>query len=214
MSRDHPLHIISALAPVLPLGLGLMFFRRLEKARRILLILMACSLIAQLIALDYFLDKKSNLFVYHFYLPIEVLLLGNIYKIWLRGYWKKALIETLIWSFVLFAILNTLFFQGLDQMNTHALFVAGSMLIIFAIAYFYRVLDEMKEEALEKSPAFWINTAVLLYYSGSLLILTMTRLLSAEAIKAYYHDIWFFHSCFNILMYGLFALGLWMKEKS
>jgi len=212
MKDIHPLVFISVLIPLIPLGAGLIFMRRLGSDRKLLLLLMGISLLTQLIGFSYFIESENNLFIYHIYMPIEFILLGYIYKLWLSDWWKKELFDMLIWSFVAFSIFNAVFLQPLDESNSYAIFVGGICLIVFSITFFYKTLSELREDSLEKNPRFWINTSILLYYSGSLLILGMDHLLTHKS-KELYATIWYFHSSFNILHYLLFTVALCLKPR-
>lgn len=212
MLDTNPLYLLSALVPLVPLGIGLYYIKRLGYARKLLTVLMGLSSITQIIALAYFLVNENNLFIYHMYMPLEFILLGYMYKIWLKDWWKGWIIDLIIWAYVGLSILNTLFIQTPDTVNSYALFLGGAFLIIFAIAFFYRILDEMKLRSLESSFEFWINASILLYYSGSVLILGLNHLISMKSVELI-ETLYVFHSCFNILHYLLFGIGLWIKPK-
>ncbi|MDW3648908.1 MAG: hypothetical protein R8P61_17700 [Bacteroidia bacterium] len=212
MIAVHPLFVISAFIPIVPLGIGLYAVKGLGKDRRLLLILMGLAFIVQFIAFLYFLNRENNLFIYHIYMPLEFIILGHIYKIWLINWWKSQLLDVIIWAYVLFSAVNTFFFQKFDTVNSNALLVGGVLLMIFSLAFFYRILDEMKLKSLEKSPEFWINSSILLYYSGSIIVLGMNHLI-AEKSDRLIEIIYMLHSVINIIHYLLFGIGLWLKVK-
>lgn len=212
MSDSFTLSYVSAYAPALPLGIGLVFVKRLELDQKILMGVMVLSLLVQFIALMIAVPEAPNYFLYHFYTPIEFIALGYIYKLWLSDWWSKRIFDFSIVGFSGFCIINSYFFEPFDQMNSNAVLVESILLIIFSIAFFYRILEEMAVKKLEQSPRFWINTSVLLYYAGSLLILGFTNLIFEQSEELSL-TIWAFHSSFNILHYVLFGVGLWLTSK-
>lgn len=212
MIEIHPLVYISVLIPLVPLVMGLIFRQRLGSDRKLLLLLMGISFIMQVWGFSYFVESENNLFIHHIYMPIEMILLGYIYKIWLSDWWRSEIFDFLIWSFVAFSIFNSAFLQSLEESNSYAIMIGGICLMVFAIGFFYKTLSELKDDSLEMNPRFWINTSILLYYAGSLLILGMDHIIIQKP-KAFYTTIWYFHSTFNILHYLLFTIALCLKPR-
>lgn len=212
MTSSHLLVYLSVFAPAIPLAIGISRLKYLRPDRKCLLVLMGVALVVQLIAIIFFQNKWNNHFLYHIYNPIEVLSFLYIYQLWLSGWWKKWVFKMLMGSYLIFAILNTAFSQPFNTNNSNAVLVGSIILIILAIVFFYRILDEMNIERIEKSPQFWINTSILLYFSGSLLIIGLNPIIAEKSVELF-KSVWIFHSSFNILHYILFAIGLWIKPK-
>ena len=201
---------VSALVPLIPLSIGLFRFSQLNRDQKILCGIMGLAFIIQVWALIYFENRWNNQFLYHFYTPLEFLGFGLIYQNWLKQWVGKKIFVALILIVILLAILNTLFLQPLEIVNSNIIILCAILLIGLAITFFYFVFTNLSLGRLEKSPEFWINTSVLLYYAGSLLILGLNNYIS-QASTELKTTVWIFHSSFNILHYLLFSIGLWMK---
>lgn len=203
---------LSTFAPALPLGIGLMFLKRLGRDQQILVGIIGFSLVVEILAHWIATWRTSNLPLLHLYAPIEFIAFAYIYKLWLSEWWGKKVFDLGIIGFVAFSVINTLFFQSIDQWNSNAILMKSVLLMILSIAFFYRVLDQMSIDTLSYSPRFWINVSVFLYYSGSLLMVSYTNFIFNE-INDGFLLIWYFHTGFNILHYLLFGIGLWLRPE-
>lgn len=207
MWSDYPLIMFSIYIPLLPFGIGLLFFKRLEVERRALTILVGLAALVQILGLYFtYHPELNNIPLYSLYTPIEFLIYCFIYRSWFKGWVSPRLIEGIGFAFLLFYVGNALWLQPMDTNNTYSILVAGILLILFSILFFYRVISEMSLGPLEKSPAFWINASVLLYYAGSILILGLDNFKEGSLAQS----VWIFHSSFNILHYLLLTVGLWI----
>lgn len=114
--------------------------------------------------------------------------------------------------FVMFALINTLFFQSLEEFNSHVTFVESLSLIVFAILYFYKMLRALEHRRLERVPMFWINMSVLTYFSGALILFHVANELIPLPLEER-GAIWGTHAVFNIVHYFLYGVALWVKPE-
>jgi len=212
--QEYPkLLLISVLIPIVPLVIGISQFNRFENPLKTLTGLAGLALLVQVIGLVCALNKWNNYWLYQIYTPIAFLGFCYIYSKWLDDWWSRNVFISLGVGFCLFAVVNGVWLQPLSPTNLYAVWLSHLILMILSISFFYRIISEMSIANLERSPAFWINTSILLYTAGSMLILGLNHLIIARS-KVLIDNVWYFHSTFNILHYLLFALGLWIKPKS
>jgi hypothetical protein len=96
-------------------------------------------------------------------------------------------VSLIIVFLILWGILNSLFFQTFEQLQTYS-FIAGSFLIIgFSFHYFYQVFNANTFEGqnLLSVPSFWIVTFVLFFYACSFLFFASIRMMDKRNFGIY-----------------------------
>jgi hypothetical protein len=84
---------------------------------------------------------------------------------------NKDLRRTVIIFTVLFlvgSIINLLFFQ--KQIASITKLASNLMLIVYCVAYFFRLMRDLPAIHVHRLPMFWINSAVLLYSAGTVFL--------------------------------------------
>lgn len=82
-------------------------------------------------------------------------------------------------GFLIWGIINTLWIQTFDLLQTYS-FIVGSILVIgCSIYFFYRIFDGnlFRDQNLFSVPSFWIVTFVLFFYACSFLFFASFRLM-------------------------------------
>lgn len=210
---QYVLNFCSTFIPLIPLIIGLIYRQRDYPVRKYLLYLVGLSAIIQIASLIQSKFIAENYILFHIYTPLEFIIISQIYKIWLSKFWGKSIFDYLAVLFVAFSIYNSLFLQPVNTFNTYSILTSSTIIILLAISYFYFVLTTVSLGPLHNSPPFWINSSLLLYYSGAFLVLGFGQLI-AEQSKEFALLIWNFHSVFNIIHYLLFAVALWVKPQT
>jgi hypothetical protein len=157
--------------------------------------------------------RINNLFILHFYVPLSFTALFFFYRQILKTRLRKWIWRGILIFFYLFTLIDSIWLEQLNEINTYTISLANTILITLAILSFYRISTELKVRSLETYPVFWINAGVLFYYSGSSLIFLLgisTHFLS-KSIRIY---LWSVHALFTILMYVLISIGLWIHNKN
>ncbi len=208
--------IILNLAPfflIPPVLLGILNFRK--HSGKLIFIYLLVFLAAFTFLISFVLWKKgiNNLFILHFYTIFEFLLLSLYYYIELKGFIIKKLYIAVVAAFVIFSIANSVFLEPLTVNNTYARAVESLILISFSITVFYRIVKEARILKLEESPVFWINSAVLLYFSGNLFLFTFSNYVLTMT-QGTGMQVWVFHSLFQNIYYTLITVGLWKARKN
>lgn len=193
--------------------IGCLRFRRLSNDQFTLWLLVVFAAVTELISRVLWSFKVSNLFLYHIYCVAEFSLLIILYRRNLKGLIHPHFFTSLIAAFILFAVVNTLFFQNLRQFNSNVMFVECLVLIILSILYFFKELRDLEHRNLEKVPMFWINASVITYFSGTLVLFYAVNDLIPVPLKDQ-GIVWGVHALFNIFHYGLYSVALGIKGKT
>lgn len=101
----------------------------------------------------------------------ETVLILIYLSVVLNSHKSKELLKLTAFLFGVFGILNSLFFDSIDQFHNYSLTI-GSILIILGCFYFFYVVmtqDTYLDEKLWQVPDFWVVSFFLLFYSASMM---------------------------------------------
>jgi len=163
----------------------------------------------------------------------SILIEYNVFTFWILNLF--AIVEfTLIWAFyndfisdvksttanyvVLFlflavALFDLLFLSGFKQMNNITIAVESITLIIYSLICFYLIMSRMLFDKLLDTPFFWINIAVLFYFSGSLFLFLFGNYLVKQGDKVYL-EMYKIHTFVNAVWYLFISIGFWKVKKA
>lgn len=171
------------------------------------------ALVAQLVSSALWHAQQNNLWVSHVYTPIELALL----LFWYRGAFEakvsNAVMLVLNLAIVLLAVLNGLLWESILEINSLPRSVESVVLITLSLLLWAKVMRELKTERLVDKPAFWFNAAIILYFSGNALLFWFSTYLFTISNQTKVL-LWVMHSCFMLVYYVLFSIGLWKAQKT
>jgi hypothetical protein len=156
----------------------------------------------------------NNLFFLHLYVPISYALFALFYMEVFKGFVSKTVILTSIVLFVLFSVLNTIFWQNIESFNTYALSVESLLIIIFSLSLFIFLLNESVQDEKKGfiSSLIWINSGLFIYHTSGLLLFFFAELLTKFSTSKFQIS-WLFHSLIYLIFYICIIIGLWKHPK-
>jgi len=114
--------------------------------------------------------------------------------------------------FVLFALMNVLFFQKIS-INSYTLIFESIIVISYSLYYFYWLIRELPTSQLHLLPMFWINSAYILFFSGNLFLFVFTSYL----VNVLNNDLlvyWTLHNVLGIIEGLMIIVALWMDLRN
>jgi hypothetical protein len=114
-------------------------------------------------------------------------------------------------SFLLFASLNLIFFQELTTIASYTMVVRCVILVIFSTVYFGVLANELPRQVYVRLPIFWINCAVVSYFSLVLPIYLLTDYIYIT-LKLSIIPLWIVHNFIGTIYYIFIAIGLWRNR--
>ena len=191
-----------------PLITGLMRWKRLSGGQKVLVayvgFVILFSVAAEIVGRTY----GSNLLLYHFYTFVEFFTL--FYLFW-RSMWRVPR-----WVF----ILPVLAFTGIgiwtfvaDPFAVPVLTRTTASIILtgLSILFFYNALRHLEYQKIERTFMFWISGAVLLYFTGNLLLDSFGNYIANASDKVFF-TVWSIHAVLNFFLYILYAIALLWKD--
>jgi len=178
---------------------GLVQFRKLDNGGRIILLLLFVVLLDELIA-HYFAKKyHNNLVVYNIYGLVELCLM-ILYFSYINNFFGNKKIAFFLLIFGLSAgILNFMFFESFQKLNSVYIFFEGFIIIVLALITFYRLLVFNEDLKLYRHPHFWFASVFLFFWGVTYLNWGFCPLLKNKHTIS---QIIFFVWIVNIITYG------------
>jgi hypothetical protein len=190
---------------------GLIYWRWLPNFLRLLTVLKIVSFLSDVAGrtLTSFGISVNHASIFYGLAQLSILL-WFYYLIFEKPSLKKPFLIVGI-GLTLMGIGNWIFSEGQSNaLYTNAIDTAA--LLGLCVYYFYQVLTSESEVNILSTPLFWINTGLLIYLSGSLLLF-----LSADyIIRVLRDDFALFltvHNFLGVIANGLFFYGIWLGAK-
>jgi hypothetical protein len=194
---------------IIPLGIGLYKFSRLEPGLRIitcyLLLSVSCSAAGTVLASH----NMNNMPVAHVYTFLELILLSAFYLSIFRRSLFRYLIAFLSLALLIFLVMDTLLPGKIYHFNNNGKSLEALLIILCAVGYFISALDHTDNNKTTRSnPSLtYINAGLLLYFSSSLILFIINtidpRYITISIV------VWDMHASFLLLMFILFSRALW-----
>lgn len=143
---------------------GIYQLRYRDGASKILVLLLFLTLISEITAHLAALRFHNNMFVYHFFSPIQLIVLGKYFDSIVDSLKKKKLGLTIGIIAAIAAIINAKFFQPLDVLNSHFLLLEGLIIMALALYTFQRILSDDKIN-IYRYGHFWIVVILIFFWS-------------------------------------------------
>jgi len=155
--------------------------------------------------------KNMNL-VYNIAHLLIITLFLSYYKTKVTSKTTIAFINIGMGVFIAFGVVDLFFIPKELSLTTYTRQLGNILMILISIQYFYFLIKELPTESITGLPMFWINTAVLVYYSGTFVTyLTADYLVQVSNNNAFV-NIWTIHNFLGAIYHGTIAFSLWMNR--
>lgn len=150
----------------------------------------------------------SNLYIYHYFTVIEFAFISLFYALFFKNYFNPILIYSLIPVFLVVAFMDYKL-NGLNSMDNFSTSVESIIVVFYSLFFFYYVLKNLVFENLLSTTVFWLNTAILFYFSGNMILFVFSNHMAQTDNKKYIILWAVIHTFFNVLYNTLLSLGFW-----
>jgi hypothetical protein len=169
-----------------------------------LMILLSTVIEATSVAGLHFFHKSMNI-VTNFYSPLNLTFGIMFYQRRIEGF-TKPIATIVVIIFLIFSITNFFFFQGIHGINSYTSTVASIGFMGLSVAYFANLFFQHSEHQAVRG-MFWINAAILIYFSGTfflhLLVEYLLKFLNNDLIT-----ILMIRNSLGLIFYALLTYGL------
>jgi len=195
---------------------SLAIYKKLNPALKIFSWFLFVTSSIQFVSLLLALKGINNMPLLHLYVACGFSLLTWFYAVVLKGMIDKRIIPVIGIMFLIFTVINSLFFQNIFTFNSIALSVESILLIVFSLSTSRLFLnDSTNEERKQLSTSLtWINSGLFIYYSSNLLIYYFGAVITRYFSQKLNLYTWVVHSFFSVIMYIFIFMGLWKRSKT
>ena len=203
---------VSSYIILIPTALAIARYKKIDFSQRQLSFLIFYACVIQLVFVGLWHFSIPNLPLFHLYPIGELILLSILYNRHLKMVYPTNLVWVLSGITIVFSLYNSIFIQSIHVFSSNAISIESGILVVYAISYFYKLLKDTVMHDLGSNPMFWINSGVLIYFSGSLVIFLSSNYLLPKSLEMQ-NMVWGIHAVFNILHYVLYTIALWVTPK-
>ncbi len=204
---------INALTNFIAFIVGLIYFKYFPKEIKIVFFFVTFGVFTEIFTRIYKHFWMQNTGpIGHFYFPVAFFIMGIFFLAILKDFIKPVYILTLIILFEVFSLINVLFIQDLYEFPSITGSIGAMILFLFSVAFFTKVMTEAKILKLSKEPLIWINSAVLIYYTGNFIFYALLNYANNYSREFALLTVKFF-SYINLLFYLLITIGFWKVKK-
>jgi hypothetical protein len=172
--------------------------KKLNRYQTVILLVITVSFLTDLTT--WYVIKGRNYLFLHVYGILEALLLLYFYSLVLTK--SRMTIYGVAIAYSVFYFLNSMWWE-FGAFNTYARSIECLIMIGLSLALFYQFYNEEDDIFIDQSPLFWINIAVLTYFSGAFFSFILSKEILSGPLP------WMLHNVCNALKNILFAIGLW-----
>lgn len=198
--------IIYSLMALLPFSIAVANFNKLPKILKWVAAFTLFSLLTEFAMTALSQKNINNLFLIHLYVVVEYIVFGSVYAHYLASLKLKTPIHISIGLFVGFSVYNVFYLNGLKEFNTYGLLLEGLLFIILSLLFFYKIFKDLQVGNLFTLPMFWINCAILIYFTGNFMLFGLVELFPTEVGEGLWDNL---HTTFTGIYSVLMAIGLW-----
>jgi hypothetical protein len=169
-------------------------------------VLLLITFIIELIGSNMSSSNKHNVVLYNFLSIFEIGFYLFFLNSVIKPFSKRKIIPYLIFIYLILALVNIFFIQGIDKFHTYSYIFGCLFIAALCIIYFNFLFRFTKSPALIREPEFWIVTGILFFHAFSLPVVGIInfianiplrlQILLSEVI-----------SFMNIMIYLLFTIG-------
>jgi hypothetical protein len=155
--------------------------------------------------------NHTNNIIATFFAIVELLLLLRVFALASPSQFYGKSLKIIAVCFCLLAVLNFLFLQPLQMINSNTLLLSNAILTVLAIHYFFSLLRDMPTQKLLNYPMFWIASSVLIFSAGSFFIYLITEYLVVVVQNDLLY-VWTFRNILRIITFLMIAWGIWKEN--
>jgi len=209
-SKEQLIVLFTYLPVLVAAVMALVRYRGAGRPVRLLCWLIFFALLIESISRIFWFFKVSNLFLWPIYITVEFALLTRMYSLVLDQKWLTVLRGWMLGAFTVIVLVRELGQHGQSVWIDNAGRSIESVVVIFlALAYFYKVFQELKVQNLLLEPFFWVSAGLLLFFSGNFLIFIFMNFILLYS-KNLNDQIWVIHALMNYMLYITYAIALWV----
>lgn len=184
-------------------------YSELPKSLKVFTLFLYINLVTEISATILFNYRINNLPLLHIYTLAEFLCLSYFFSILIQ---KPQLNSKNFFYFCLgmatLIVLNSIFLQSIFTFNSYAKTLVQSLIILYVILYFYNLSGEVDNNNPYQQALRLINSALIVYYSGSLFIFMFSNTFLQNKVQMN-AGFWVFNAGLYLAYQLLVLISVW-----
>jgi hypothetical protein len=192
---------------LLPIGAGILYYKKLGKAVHALIIYLCIALLINIGGIIMASYNKNNLPLLHVYTAFEMVAVTWYYK---RAFATKQAdkwMRLIMIIYPILCIINFSFFQSIYTFNTYTRPLEAIIVIVFSGVYLSAPGTTNKNQ-LTASAGRWIASGFMLYFCTSLFQFVFSNVMHNHASREMRLLVWNIHDTFVLIMYIFFFIAI------
>ena len=201
MTQYPPLTYVSLFSVIIPIGVGISRIKTLHRGMKILLLYLIFAFASDVFLTLFVKGYQLTLGLYHVYYLVEFVFIMSIIFTWQESLKMKRFVLMLMLLYMLFWVIAKLTFEPLKGLYTFTASTSQVLLIIGAETSLFFLVGN-RVQPIMNDYRFWVLLSFVVYYAGTLLVLTSRGILlqfSLEIIYLAAYIDWSLKILFNIL---------------
>jgi len=199
---------ISFYTTFVPLGAALYNYKYIGKPLKPIFLFVITAIVVEVITGILNWMGLNNFFLFHLFTIAEFSLFSLFYFNFFKRYFNSSWILIGIFIFMCIAFFDYKV-NGLESMDDFSVSIECVILVLYSLFLFYYVFQKLIFERLTEEPVFWINSSVLLYFAGNLLLFVFSNDLLKTDIKKHLLLWGIIHSFCNMVFNLFLTIGFW-----
>lgn len=190
------------------LVLALVFFSRFSKSSKWLSVYLVILPFLVLWINHEAYQHKNNMYLKHILSHFEIIAFSIYYYFLFEKFFFKRLLLGLFVGYLTFSIFDTIYFEPFSVYPANLGFIYSLMLILYSLLFFFEIYEKGEVLYIERHPHFWINSAILIYYAGTLFLGLFSNYLMYQIPKEKFIYLERIFSIMTIVFNVLVCIGL------
>lgn len=186
--------IVSIFSGLLPLTVGLLFFRRLGKDLRLLIVLLALGFSLDVASIPFAIHRVSNIWLINIYFLVDYTLLTFVLSYWQDQPLVRRALRMSVAPVALVWLASQIALGSLSHFNFLTRTLECILLSVAAIYTLWQIGLSQTDLPLSRDYRFWISLSVLIYFSGTIFLYAFGFLINTKLMGA----AWVIHSGLNV----------------
>ncbi len=203
--------IIVPLFIIIPVFISVVKYSYLSPSLKVFSWYLYLSAATNIICYSLAMKGINNMPVLHLFTVLEFTLISIYFKKVFNDKKRDFVINFLIFFLIAFSVVNVAFLQDIHTYNGYVKSIVAILIIAYAISFYKNTLDNVSTDTSSAKPTIYINTGLILYFSGSFIFFIVPNLIVPDLQFGVL--IWTIHATFLLIMYILVAIGLWKHKK-
>lgn len=207
-SQLYDLATLPLLCLLLSCMLGVFWWQRLPRPFQTVVVFLLFNLLIEIGARIGAVVFRQNLPLLHLYTLGECWLLSMFYRqILEENSIFQRYFQWILGSVLTLVVLNSIFLQGIFEYNSYGKTLAQVLIILYALDFAFRLSDRDDPDPYLTQMLRLVNSAVLIYYCGSLFVFMSSQF--EIDMKDGIYLLWQFNKILNLIFHLIVFIALW-----